>query len=208
MDYFVKRGEQQFGPYTLAALQQYVKQGNISPQDLARSEGMTDWVPVSTVLGNVPVTAPSAFGAAARAAEPAAPPPKLHWGLLLVLSIVTIGIFAVIWLFVQAVWIRKVQPNSKALFYLIGYIAATFGSAALEGKPLAAMLSLGGLVLFLVAVFSMRSEIQDEFAKINPAGRAVSGVMTFFFNTIYFQYVLNEFRETVENNAIAAGATV
>ena len=42
MNYSVKRGEQEFGPYTLAALQQYVAQGNISQQDLARRLGVEE----------------------------------------------------------------------------------------------------------------------------------------------------------------------
>ena len=57
MQYFVKRGEQSFGPYSLADLQRYVQSGNIAATDLTQSEGMTEWVPVSQVLGNIPAAA-------------------------------------------------------------------------------------------------------------------------------------------------------
>ena len=46
MDYFVKRGEERFGPYSLTDLQQYVQSGNVATEDLAQSEGMQEWIPV------------------------------------------------------------------------------------------------------------------------------------------------------------------
>ena len=208
MDYFVKRGDQQFGPYSLATLQQYVAQGNISAQDLARSEAMNDWVAVSVVIGNVPVAPASVFGATPPVAGTQASdlPPKFHWGLVVGLGIVTFGIFWIIWLFVQAAWIRKVQSESKALYYLIGYIGAAFAAAPFGKGPIASLLQLGGLVLFLIAIFSMRSSIEEQYSVLNPAGRSMSGVMTFFFNAAYFQYVFQEMREIAQNNAVAAGA--
>src|SRR5215469_10610070 len=98
MKYFIKRDLNEYGPYTLADLQKYVASGNILLTDLTRSEGLNDWVPVSQVLGNipVPVTAPAAGspaygttgsvygGAPAQAYAPTVSekPPNLHWGLL------------------------------------------------------------------------------------------------------------------------------
>jgi hypothetical protein len=55
MNYYVLRNGQRFGPYTLADLQRYVGSGDILPTDLAQSEGMQDWVPVSQVIGNIAV---------------------------------------------------------------------------------------------------------------------------------------------------------
>jgi hypothetical protein len=55
MKYFIQRQLTEYGPYTLADLQRYVAQGSILLTDLARSEGMTDWVPVSQVIGNIPI---------------------------------------------------------------------------------------------------------------------------------------------------------
>ena len=55
MNYFISRNGQEFGPYTLGDLQRYVASGNILVSDLTRSEAMTDWVPVSQVIGNIPV---------------------------------------------------------------------------------------------------------------------------------------------------------
>src|SRR5690349_15327966 len=54
MKYYIRRDLNEYGPYTLADLQRYVAQGNISLNDLTRSEGMTEWVPVSQVIGSIP----------------------------------------------------------------------------------------------------------------------------------------------------------
>src|SRR5437016_10563618 len=62
MNYFVKRGEQRLGPYSLADLQQRVATLSILPTDLAQSEGMTDWAPISQILGNIPAPAPAPVG--------------------------------------------------------------------------------------------------------------------------------------------------
>jgi len=96
MNYFIKRDDKEYGPYSLADLQKYVASGNVLLTDLCRSEGLMDWVPVSQVIGNIPVPvaatqpaagtvygAPAAYGApagyAARAVSQYPPPPSLHW---------------------------------------------------------------------------------------------------------------------------------
>ena len=67
MNYFVKRDIQEYGPYTLAELQRYVATGNVLLTDLCRSDGMSEWISVSQVIGNipVPVAAPAVTAAAA-----------------------------------------------------------------------------------------------------------------------------------------------
>src|SRR5262249_7638684 len=68
MKYFIQRGIQEYGPYSLAELQRYVATGNILLTDLTRSEGLNEWVPVSQVMGNIPVAVPA----------PAAPAGAVH----------------------------------------------------------------------------------------------------------------------------------
>jgi hypothetical protein len=66
MKYYIQRQLSEYGPYTLADLQRYVAQGSILLTDLTRSEGMTEWVAVSQVIGNIPPPA-------ATPVQPAAP---------------------------------------------------------------------------------------------------------------------------------------
>jgi hypothetical protein len=55
MNYFITRDGQQYGPYTLADLQRYVASGEILLTDLARSEGMSEPLPVSQIVGTIAV---------------------------------------------------------------------------------------------------------------------------------------------------------
>ncbi len=60
MQYQVTRGGQMYGPYTLEDIQRYVGLGNILPTDLAKSDEMPNWVPVSSLLGaTMPQFAPA-----------------------------------------------------------------------------------------------------------------------------------------------------
>src|SRR5205814_1648721 len=72
MKYYIQRQLNEYGPYTLADLQRYVAQGSIQLTDLTRSEGMTDWVPVSQVIGNIPAPQPAAVAQIPGSAMPGA----------------------------------------------------------------------------------------------------------------------------------------
>jgi hypothetical protein len=228
MNYFIKREEKQYGPYSLADLQKYVASGNILLTDLCRSEGLTDWVPVSQVIGNipVPVAAPQSaqssvyggtpsYSAPAGSVAPAVsyypPPPNLHWALVLLFTFLTCGIFSMIWLIVEGVWLKKVKPDSKGVNYLTiavvlwvllivlavaqGVATGTSGQSQPGLRGIAALVNIGYLVFYLIAVFALRSDIEDHFNTVEPIGLSLSGVMTFFFAVFYFQYHFTRINE-------------
>jgi len=203
MNYFIKRDLQEYGPYTLSELQRYVASGNVLLTDLCHSEGATDWVPVSQVIGNIPVPqaapAPTQASIAAAAAARYPSPPNLHWGLVLLLGIVTCGIFLWVWAIVQANWVRKVQPDSKGiilwsfaiLFSLIdGVLAAVPAENSVKG--LMVLFRLAGAILWISGSFSMKSSIEEHYNTDEPIGLSLNGVMVFFFNVFYFQYHFNQ----------------
>src|SRR5713101_1606084 len=198
MNYFIKRDLQEYGPYTLSELQRYVASGNVLLTDLCHSEGSTDWVPVSQVIGNIPVPAaapaPTQASLAAAAAARYPAPPSLHWGLVLLISIVTCGIFLWVWALVEANWVRKVQPASKgmvlwslAVFLNVIYVVLSAPQdPAMKG--LASRFWLGGSILWVVGAFNLKNSIEEHYNSAEPIGLSLSGVMTFFFNVFYFQY--------------------
>jgi len=198
MNYQVKRGEQTYGPYSLADLQRYVQSGNILATDLAQSEGMADWVAVSQVIGNIPVPVTTGFGAAAAPAfrpEPVMLPANLHWGIVLLLDAVTLGLFSIPWGFVQASGAKKLQAGNKALtlvsIYTASIVLIVVLSAMRTLRPLISLLQLGGTVCFVVAMFQIKSAMEDYFNSTENIGLRLSGVMTFFFNIVYLQYHIN-----------------
>lgn len=221
MPYQVSRNGQMYGPYTLEDLQRYVASGNILQSDLAKSEEMPEWVPVSQILGAQPTTppstayappadyAPSAAYPQAAAGSPYPDPPNLNWGLELLLGFLTCVLFVVVWNLVIASWAKRVQPNSRALMY---YIIATvlivlnFGGsygnaiAAVHHYPvhqniLGSIIAIATWVVRLIARFSLRDTLEQHYNTVEPLGLRLSAVMTFFFGGIYFQYKLNRINE-------------
>jgi hypothetical protein len=215
MLYHVTRNGQNYGPYTFEDLQRYVASGNVLPSDLSKSDDMTEWVPVAELLGGAPPPTGPAIPVPAGAAVPyphymASPypdPPNLHWALALLIGIFTCGLFFIVWEFVQAVWMRKVNPRSNALFF---YIAATViafgGSFARIGLMVASgfhnthpffgiSASLLSFALAECAFFDMRRSMEQHFNGPEPIGLTLSGVMTFFFGYLYFQYHFTKINE-------------
>jgi hypothetical protein len=213
MKYYIKRDLNEYGPYTLADLQRYVAQGNILMTDLARSEGLNDWVPVSQVLGNIPVPVPvpampvtvgtvyqgtPGYGAAAAPAQSTGPvPPDLHWALVLLIGIVTCTLFLTAWLIMEAAWIRKIKPASKGLLFVLLSLGCSIGGGILNvvisgisghEVPIGGLISFAGIVLQIVAIFTMRSDLEDYYNTTENIGLSLSGVMTFFFAVFYFQH--------------------
>jgi hypothetical protein len=134
-------------------------------------------------------------------------PPRLHWGIVLALSIVTIGLFGMVWLLVQAHWVKKVTRDGKpfawCLAYLLSlpavYMAAFVGGlllAILHQPDTLAMFTailigvtrLGMFVLYVFAAFTLKGALEAQ-----PIDIPLSGVMTFFFSATYFQYHLFDY---------------
>lgn len=140
--------------------------------------------------------------AAERAALPT--PPSLHWGWVLLFSGLSFGIFAIVWSFIQANWVRKLDPRSHATLMLgaalgcsvIGYVLTAAGAPADEAAPATVMERLGWLLqlayaaLVLAAYFAMAGSIRRELSLFGVPVR-IGGLTLFFFNTLYLQAQLS-----------------
>jgi len=226
MLYHVSRNGQNYGPYTLEDLRRYVASGNVLPTDMAKSDDMPEWAPVSQILGmapgaGMPPGAPPAYAQPPLVGYPTAgagaypDAPNLSWGLVLLFAFLTCSMFMFVWNLVLSSWMKRVQPNSKALFY---YAAATvllvlqvlaqthtrvqiyhpgvhWWVSTYASHPLSSVLSIGTWVVRLIARFTMRADLEEHFNGPEPVGLSLSGVMTFFFGGLYFQYHLNRINE-------------
>jgi hypothetical protein len=276
MMYMIKRGEQEFGPYSGNDIQQYLNSGNIVDTDLVRAEGSDRWLPVKDILAkkasvgsaaapvaNTPTPAPSytpdpapqpvndpflspsstsqasdfgstgsSWGApaagyasqavssvesgvgqssgASGAMKNGAPlPPGLNWVMVIVFAFLTCGIFALVYLFMQAGWVQKLDQQSKAKKFLVLLLALyalvfvlMFISIGLQALmpdsfigPMVSMISpilnIGVFVLYLLAVFNMRSSLEGYFNAEEPINLKLNPILVFFFAPYYFQYHFN-----------------
>jgi hypothetical protein len=200
VNYMISRNGQEYGPYSLADLQWYVSSGDVLLTDMARSEGMTGFLPVSQVIGSirVPVKAPAVSLAPAGPEYP--DPPNLNWGLVLLFEVLTCGLFSAAWGLVLAVWVKKVSPQSKSMYFYGGEcvcLGIIFVLSFIDGlnhtkSPFMSLMQIIIFIVSLVARYSLRNSLEDHYNHAEPMGLGLSGVMTFFFATIYFQYHLND----------------
>jgi hypothetical protein len=252
MNYFIKRDLNEYGPYSLSDLQKYVASGNILLTDLCRSEGLTDWVPVSQVIGNIPVpaapqpaapqaaagtvyggtagTGAAAYGTQGSHAAPVGsqypPPPSLHWGICLLLTIITCGLFSWVWLFVQSAWVKRVQPDSKAILYFsvalgvdIVTLICTIALGVSFGRQqnvvgyltLIRLAQLAAHIVVIVGCFNLKNSIEEHFNSAEPIGLRLSGVITFIMSFfllghIYFQYHFTRINEMKQRQMMGYSA--
>jgi hypothetical protein len=201
MDYFVQHADQKYGPYTLSEVQQYVQSGQLLVTDMAQSEGMPDWVPVSQILGNIPLPQLAQPVSAVPVHEPVPLPPNLHWAILLVLVIFTRQLFNWIWVFVQANWARRLSGNNKAMVLvamypagvLAGLVAIGVGAGNQQGflAFVGFICILGGVIAYLFGIFRIRADMEEYYNSKENIALHLSGVITFFFSSVYFQYHIN-----------------
>jgi hypothetical protein len=222
MNYFVKRGTEQLGPFSLADLQKQVQAGKISLGDLAQSEGMNDWAMVSQVIGTIAVPAPVAYGAVQPAVEPVAKvelPPNLHWLVILLMNIVSnawpvAALFNMGWMLMLANWARKLNGNVNTLvlvaMYPAGIIAGAFAGAVNRdrntGGLIGALLIIGGVIAFLIGTFKIKGAMEEYYNSTENIGLRLSGVMTFFFSTVYLQYWVNELHKRKKSATLTQSA--
>jgi len=197
MEYFVKRGDQRFGPYSLSDLQQYVQAGNVTLEDWTQNEGMADWVPVSNVLGNIPAMVTGGGVAVFADTEPQLVPlpPNLHWSIVLILGVLTRQLFNLIWALVQANWARKLSGDNKPMvlvaMYPAGMIAGILTTALYRNAGIGGLFIIAGAIVYLFGVFSIKAAMEEYYNSTEKVGLQLSGVMTFFFSTVYIQYHIN-----------------
>jgi hypothetical protein len=124
-------------------------------------------------------------------------PTDLHWALVLLITVFTCGLFGWAWLFVEAAYIKKIRPSSQGLLFSILGCASVFLGAIINGflrvttgltNPANGLFTLVAIALVIVALFQMKSDLEDYYSTEEPIHLKLSGVVTFFFGIFYFQH--------------------
>jgi uncharacterized membrane protein len=126
---------------------------------------------------------------------------------VLALSILTLSLFGIIWMAVQVYWVKRATKNGKPFAWALAYViflplvfvvAVTVGALSAMGKIGAAGVNpnasvelgsrLVSIVLYLVTAYTLKGALEAQ-----PIDIPLTGVMTFFFAPIYFQYHLFDY---------------
>jgi len=201
--YWLARGGQKYGPYSIEDLRRMQIDGSAGATDMLWQEGMNAWTPFVQVVPQLPPVTPiappppySGQGSTGLA------PPGDHWLLVLLLGGVTLGIFGWYWCFKESNFVRRLDPNNRSTLllaltlitmaaYLVSYGAAVNADDA-DGKAifliLALLFELSSAILFLLAIFKMRGSMLTYYNQVEPINLRLSRGMTFFFSILYLQH--------------------
>jgi hypothetical protein len=115
--------------------------------------------------------------------------------LLLVLTIVTLGVYPAIWYFRRARFLDSLQSDTKLGAMAWAPLAATGLAVVLSfvGLPpeLDRMLSSAAGIVSLITAFRVASILRGDSVRSGRLLR-VSGAATFFFGALYLQQKMNE----------------
>ena len=119
------------------------------------------------------------------------------------------GFFFVAWDVYEALWMRRVDRNSNALWLYIAVAVVymfrlpsiwnTVSHNLAIGGPVpahhAGLFSLAGLALFIASRFVFRGELLRHFNGPEPIGLRLNAFWTLLFGGLYFQYKFNEINQ-------------
>ncbi len=204
---WIGRDGQKYGPYTDANVRQWLREGQLTLDTLAWRTGMTEWMPLSTFgmsdkfTGVVPPSPPPPpplrsaggfYGAETpdEMRESFPRPPAMHWLVVLLLVVVTFGLFQWVWLFVQSNWVKRIDRSSSARAFFVAGLLIAFGGGFVSGAfnvPTMTVLgTLAGTVLVIIGCFSMAGSLRQEAARLRLP-LEIGGVTLFFFQMLYLQ---------------------
>ena len=121
--------------------------------------------------------------------------------LLFVLEVITLGLMTPIWIIMRARFLDELGVPSKVgaagwilLFVLGGPMALTFAGVLLSERD---WIEIGSFVLRfagfanLLAVFRVRSALNEHLERRGWGPKEISGAGTFFFGALYLQHKIN-----------------
>jgi len=127
-------------------------------------------------------------------------PPSLQWGIVAALSIVTLGLFGIFWLYWQARFAQRLDHSNLAcvfvpLAFMLRVIVAVLSLLIPASEPATGvnpltMMNAAGTILLIYGIFAIRGSLLKHYNTIEPIGLKLNPVLSLFFNAIYFQYHL------------------
>jgi hypothetical protein len=122
-------------------------------------------------------------------------PPNLHWSIVLILGLITRQLFNLVWALLQGNWARKLSGDNKPLvlvaMYPAGMVAGVLTMMVFHFTALGGLFIFAGAIIYLVGMFSIKAAMEEYYNSTEKIGMQMSGVMTFFFSTVYIQYKIN-----------------
>ena len=187
--YLVLRDGQQFGPYSIDQIQGYSAEGRINPKDLAWTQGMSQWVPVSQVFS---VLHPPPFHSPSVSSYPQQPTyvPSPGNGFflhiptsrLVAMSFLSFGLYGLYWIYMNWKYLKdrdklNIQPFGRAMFgvFFIAQLLKAIHSDREANRIAAPQFSAGALATgYIVLILIGYLFSQANVSAVNLLGSIIS----------------------------------
>ena len=132
-------------------------------------------------------------------------PPSLHWAIVLVLDVLTLGLFGFFWMFRQAQFARKIDPSNRAVFQILlsgvlflfsllltGVVTLTVarGGQSTDLSTVMTMLRFFQILMIITAYMQIRKSLTMRY------GIQLNSLLTVILNVFYIQYHLSQIAKT------------
>jgi hypothetical protein len=118
------------------------------------------------------------------------------WAVLL-LTLVTLGLFPLMMLLMQASFVRSLRGSKSP--QILGALVTIFILASvivrLYSPTIAAILELTATVAVIAALLQISAALDDYYTNVEPIGLHLSSFLTILFGVFYIQYHLSRIAE-------------
>lgn len=140
-------------------------------------------------------------------------PPTLHWAIVLILSVVTLGLFGFYWSIRQARFARRIDPTNRAIFQILLsatlfvfqiLIAAVVALTVARGGASTDLSSVMNIMRLFEGLMVFTAYWQIRATLMRHYGIKLNGILTLIFNVYYIQYHLSQLAKT-QGSALSGG---
>ncbi|KPV93066.1 hypothetical protein AN395_00192 [Pseudoalteromonas sp. P1-30] len=131
---------------------------------------------------------------------------------LVLLTFVTAGIYAIVWMFINTPKLEKLTSKKIAdntfliwLAVCVGLGGAFAGSGEESLDIIAGLLTIASWVLYIIWSFRAKSALQEYALTEHKVDLRMNGIYTFFLTIYYINYCINDLPEAQRKQQILSG---
>ncbi|MEJ2911691.1 DUF4234 domain-containing protein [Pseudoalteromonas sp. C12FD-1] len=131
---------------------------------------------------------------------------------LVLLTFVTAGIYAIIWMFINTPKLEKLTSKNIAdntfliwLAVCVGLGGALVGTGEESLDVISGLLTIASWVLYIIWAFRAKSVLQEYALTKHKVDLRMNGIYTFFLTIYYINYCINDLPEAQRKQQILSG---
>jgi hypothetical protein len=131
---------------------------------------------------------------------------------LVLLTFVTAGIYAIIWMFINTPKLEKLTSKNIAdntfliwLAVCVGLGGALVGTGEESLDVISGLLTIASWVLYIIWAFRAKSALQEYALTKHKVDLRMNGIYTFFLTIYYINYCINDLPEAQRKQQILSG---